>query len=143
MIARDRELDLTPDHWITRLDVVMRLQLEMRDLSRDAADRGCALPAAYHARFRLWFILGWPGFPSLVAIYALMVMKPARLASMLEAALRGQRRHIAGAVKDADDDDLVGARRIIEGVRTVKYDAQARSEHFAGWSYLRELAQRF
>ncbi len=77
MIARDRERDLTPDHWITRLDVVMRLQLEMRDLSRDAANRGRALPAAYHARFRLWFILGWPGFLSLVAIYALMVMKPA------------------------------------------------------------------
>ena len=62
---------------------------------------------------------------------------------MLEAALCGQRRYIPGAVKDADDDDLVGARRIVEGVRTVKYDAQARSEHFAGWSYLRELAQRF
>lgn len=56
--------------------VVVRLQLQMRDLSRDAADRGRALPAAYHARFRLWFILGWPGFLSLVGIYALMVIKP-------------------------------------------------------------------
>ena len=56
--------------------IVVRLQLQMRDLSRDAADQGCALPAAYHTRFRLWFILGWPGFLSLAAIYALMVMKP-------------------------------------------------------------------
>jgi len=56
--------------------IVARLQIEMRDLAEAASVRGEALPSAYHRNYRRWFALGWPGFLSLVAVYALMVVKP-------------------------------------------------------------------
>lgn len=55
---------------------VVQLQYRMRDLAADAETRGEPLPADYATAMRLWFILGWPAFVSLVAIFALMVMKP-------------------------------------------------------------------
>lgn len=55
---------------------VVQLQYRMRDLAAAAVERGGSLPADYDAAMRLWFILGWPAFASLLAVFALMVMKP-------------------------------------------------------------------
>jgi uncharacterized membrane protein len=32
--------------------------------------------ARYHRLFRVWFILGWPAFAGVIAIFALMIAKP-------------------------------------------------------------------
>ncbi len=56
---------------------VVQLQYRMRDLAATAAARGDPMPADYDKAMRLWFRLGWPAFISLLAIFALMVMKPA------------------------------------------------------------------
>lgn len=42
--------------------IVVRLQLRMARLAREAAEAGAALPEAYHRDFRRWFALGWPAF---------------------------------------------------------------------------------
>jgi uncharacterized membrane protein len=55
---------------------VLWLQLRARNLARQAAVAGTALPAAYYSAMRWWFWLGWPAFLSVVAIFWLMVMKP-------------------------------------------------------------------
>ncbi len=55
---------------------VVQLQYRMRRLAVRAAENGDALPPEYHAAMRLWFILGWPAFVSLVIVFALMVMRP-------------------------------------------------------------------
>lgn len=54
---------------------VVQLQYRMRDLAAAAAHGG-ALTADYDKAVRLWFILGSPAFISLLAVFALMVMKP-------------------------------------------------------------------
>jgi uncharacterized membrane protein len=56
---------------------VVWMQRRMRDLAATAAAQGEGLPAAYHRLFRLWFLFGFPGFGSVVAIVWLMVAKPA------------------------------------------------------------------
>lgn len=55
---------------------VVRLQMQMRDLARAAAENRAALPDAYHRKMRIWFWLGWPAFSGVIAIYWLMVAKP-------------------------------------------------------------------
>ena len=55
---------------------VVWMQARMRDLARDAAAAGAALPFAYHRLFRLWFAFGIPGFGSVLAILWLMIDKP-------------------------------------------------------------------
>ena len=55
---------------------VVVLQIRARDLAAEAARRGERLPAAYRRIMRWWFWLGWPAFLALVAIFALMVVKP-------------------------------------------------------------------
>lgn len=55
---------------------VVFMQIEMRDLARNAADRGEALPPRYFALFRRWFMFGIPGFGSVMAILWLMIAKP-------------------------------------------------------------------
>ncbi len=55
---------------------VVALQLRMRDLARRAEREGTPLPAAYHALFRRWFLLGIPAFAAVLAIVWLMVAKP-------------------------------------------------------------------
>ncbi len=55
---------------------VVQLQYRMRRLAVRAAENGDALPPQYHDAMRLWFILGWPAFVSLVIVFALMVMRP-------------------------------------------------------------------
>jgi uncharacterized membrane protein len=55
---------------------VLWLQVQMRNLAREAVEEGTALPARYHRLFRVWFVLGWPAFISMIAIFALMIFKP-------------------------------------------------------------------
>lgn len=55
---------------------VVWLQMRARDLARAAAAQGAPLPAAYARVMRWWFVLGWPAFLGVLAIFALMVFKP-------------------------------------------------------------------
>lgn len=55
---------------------VVRLQIRMRDLAEAARAESEPLPASYHRAMRLWFVLGWPAFASILAIFALMVFRP-------------------------------------------------------------------
>lgn len=56
---------------------VVWLQLRMRDLAVSARASGSALPARYRRYMRIWFALGWPAFAAVVAIFFLMVFRPA------------------------------------------------------------------
>lgn len=56
---------------------VVWIQARMRDLARQAATTGAPLPQRYHRLFRIWFVFGFPGFGSVVAIVWLMIAKPA------------------------------------------------------------------
>lgn len=55
---------------------VIWLQMRMRDLAIDAAARALPLPALYQLYYRWWFVLGWPAFLGVLAIFYLMVAKP-------------------------------------------------------------------
>lgn len=55
---------------------VVWLQIRARDLARAAADAGEPLPERYMRTMQWWFVLGWPAFLGVMAIFALMVMKP-------------------------------------------------------------------
>ena len=37
----------------------------------------CVLDEAFHALFRRWFVLGWPAFFAMAAIFGLMIARPA------------------------------------------------------------------
>lgn len=56
---------------------VVWLQIRMRDLAVAAAAAGNALPEEYFRRMKWWFALGWPAFIALIAVFWLMVAKPA------------------------------------------------------------------
>ncbi len=56
---------------------VVAIQIRLQKLAEQAADAGTPLPMAYHRLFRLWFALGFPAFLGVIAIYALMLVKPA------------------------------------------------------------------
>jgi len=56
---------------------VVWMQLHMREMAREAAASGASLPALYWTFFRAWVALGIPAFASLVAVFYLMVAKPA------------------------------------------------------------------
>jgi uncharacterized membrane protein len=56
---------------------VVWIQLRLRDLARAAAAGGAPLPVAYHRLFRIWFALGFPAFACVLAIFWLMIAKPA------------------------------------------------------------------
>jgi uncharacterized membrane protein len=55
---------------------VVWMQARMRDLAKEAAVTGSALPESYHRLFRLWFAFGFPGFGSVLLIMWLMIAKP-------------------------------------------------------------------
>ncbi len=55
---------------------VVALQYRIRSLAVAAAAANSPLSADYYSAMRLWFILGWPAFISLVIIFVLMVMRP-------------------------------------------------------------------
>jgi uncharacterized membrane protein len=56
---------------------VVVLQLRMRDLARRAAAAGAPLPDAFRGLLRAWIALGGVAFVAFVAIFHLMVAKPA------------------------------------------------------------------
>lgn len=56
---------------------VVWLQWRMRDLAEAAVASGSPLPRAYHRYARWWFALGWPAFIAVLAIFWLMIAKPA------------------------------------------------------------------
>jgi uncharacterized membrane protein len=55
---------------------VVWIQARLRRLAEEAARRNAPLPADYRRLFGVWFVLGWPAFFSVVAIFAVMVWKP-------------------------------------------------------------------
>lgn len=58
---------------------VVGLQIRMRDLAVAAARDGKELPQAYWRCFRIWTSLGIPAFFAFMAIFYLMVVKPAEV----------------------------------------------------------------
>jgi uncharacterized membrane protein len=55
---------------------VVWLQIQLRRIAKASLDGGDALPSLYFRYLRLWFILGWPAFTAVLAIFYLMVFKP-------------------------------------------------------------------
>jgi uncharacterized membrane protein len=55
---------------------VVGLQLRVRDLARQAVNEDKPLSQSYFKYMRIWFVLGWPAFLSLIAIFWLMVARP-------------------------------------------------------------------
>jgi uncharacterized membrane protein len=55
---------------------VVWIQIQLKNMTLHAAQTGDALPPCYYKLFKIWFILGWPAFIGLVAVFFLMVMKP-------------------------------------------------------------------
>ena len=55
---------------------VVWLQIRMHHFASAAARTGEALPARYFVYAKWWFILGWPAFLCVIAIFYLMVFKP-------------------------------------------------------------------
>ncbi|UGQ46713.1 DUF2269 family protein [Massilia endophytica] len=56
---------------------VVWLQIRMRDIARAADASGEPLPPLYWQHARLWVLLGIPAFSALVAVFWLMLNKPA------------------------------------------------------------------
>lgn len=56
---------------------VVWIQLQLRDLARDAQTNHAPLPPRYHRLYRWWIILGSLAFPAIVVVFYLMVFKPA------------------------------------------------------------------
>ena len=56
---------------------VVRLQIRIRDLAREALSQGTPLPEAASSAYKKWFVLGWPAFIGLTIVFWLMVSKPA------------------------------------------------------------------
>jgi uncharacterized membrane protein len=56
---------------------VVWIQIRLRDLARTASVNNAALPVTYHNLMRVWFWLGWPAFSAVIAIFWLMVARPA------------------------------------------------------------------
>jgi len=55
---------------------VVWIQIQLRAMLSHAVETGSELPDRYHHLFKIWFMLGWPAFLSLIAIFWLMVSKP-------------------------------------------------------------------
>lgn len=56
---------------------VVFIQIELRNLARSSATTGGALPARYLRLYRVWFACGFPAFFSVIAIFWLMLTRPA------------------------------------------------------------------
>jgi uncharacterized membrane protein len=55
---------------------VVFMQIEMRDLASQAAERGELLPRRYHQIFWRWFWFGFPAFAAVLGIFWLMIARP-------------------------------------------------------------------
>jgi uncharacterized membrane protein len=56
---------------------VVWMQIRVRDIAMEAVAKSGPLPQRYYTLMRAWFILGWPAFLGVIAIFWLMVAKPA------------------------------------------------------------------
>ena len=56
---------------------VVWIQLQLRNLAAGAVRESGVLSERYFKFFRIWFWLGWPAFGGVIAIFALMIWKPA------------------------------------------------------------------
>ncbi len=56
---------------------VVWIQWRMTQVAAAAVEAAGPLPEAYHRLYRIWLALGWPAFAGVIAIYWLMVAKPA------------------------------------------------------------------
>lgn len=55
---------------------VVWMQMQLRDISAEAAATGSPLPARYHRLFWTWFAFGFPAFAAVLAILWLMIVRP-------------------------------------------------------------------
>lgn len=55
---------------------VVWIQIHVTDLARRADAAGAPLPPQFRRLMRVWFMLGWPAFIALLAIFGLMIVKP-------------------------------------------------------------------
>jgi len=55
---------------------VIFMQIEMRNLARECAEKHLPLPPRYFLLFRRWVLAGIPGFGSVMLILWLMIAKP-------------------------------------------------------------------
>jgi uncharacterized membrane protein len=56
---------------------VVVIQVRMRNLAAKCLREGGVLPPEYFRLARIWFALGWPAFAALIAVFGLMVARPA------------------------------------------------------------------
>jgi uncharacterized membrane protein len=56
---------------------VVWIQIRLKQILVHSHKSGETLPTLYYRLFRIWFLLGWPAFIGLVAVFFLMVMKSA------------------------------------------------------------------
>ena len=56
---------------------VVWMQMRMRDLAAAAEAEAAPLPRSYHRLFRTWFAFGFPAFAAVLAIFWLMITRPA------------------------------------------------------------------
>jgi uncharacterized membrane protein len=55
---------------------VVFIQLRLRALAAGASREGTALPEEFQRLARRWFLLGWPAFGAVAAIFWLMIARP-------------------------------------------------------------------
>ncbi|HEY0622337.1 DUF2269 domain-containing protein [Sphingomonas sp.] len=55
---------------------VVSLQIRAQRLAQGALDAGTPLGEDYRRAMRAWFVLGWPAFLGLTAVFWLMIAKP-------------------------------------------------------------------
>lgn len=55
---------------------VVWIQIQLRNLAREARDQGKDLPDRYRVLYRIWFAFGFPAFAAILAIVWLMLFKP-------------------------------------------------------------------
>lgn len=55
---------------------VVWIQIQLRDLAREADAQGTALPDRFHGLYRIWFAFGFPAFAAVLAIVWLMLARP-------------------------------------------------------------------
>ncbi len=55
---------------------VVWLQIRLHRMAKNALRDGTPLPPGYYWLARLWFLLGWPAFIGVLAIFWLMIARP-------------------------------------------------------------------
>ncbi len=56
---------------------VVWIQIQLKTMTAASLEHGTALPDRHHRLFRIWFLLGIPAFAAVIAMFGLMVVKPA------------------------------------------------------------------